>query len=76
MRRVAHACAQLDAPVGDVVKDREVLREPQRVTKREKADVGGETDAFRAGRSRTRDRHEIREVTVVEEVVLGEPAEF
>ena len=76
VRRVAHADADLDAAVADIVEHREVLGQPHRMVERQQADVARHPHAFGTRGDRARHRHPRRQVAVVEEVVLGEPDEI
>ncbi len=71
--RVAEADAELDAPARQLVEDGEVLGEAQRVRERDDRDVRRDPHPLRAGRGRTGDRGERRQVAVLDEVVLAEP---
>ena len=76
VRRVAHADADLDAAIANVVEHCEILGQPQGMVERQKADVARQPHASGARGDRTRHRHPRRQVTVVEEVVFGEPHEI
>jgi hypothetical protein len=76
VRCVAHADADLDAAIADIVEYREVLGQPHRMIEWQQADVARKPHAFGARGDGARHRHPRRQVAVIEEVMLGEPHEI
>ena len=76
VRRVAHADANLDAAVADIVEHSEVLGQPDWVVERQQADVARKPHALGTRGDRARHGHPRRQVAVIEKVMLGEPDEI
>ena len=72
-RHIAHADAELHATPADVVEHRHLLGQPDRVVEREDGDVGGDAQPTRPRGDGPGERLERRQVSVGQEVVLGEP---
>src|SRR5208282_2927560 len=70
---VAHPDAEAEAAAREHVDHRGVLGEAQRMIERGEQDVSAELQAGGARGDRGQHRHDGREITVVDEVMLGEP---
>jgi hypothetical protein len=76
VRRVAHADADLDPSAADIVEHREVLGEPDRMVERQQADVAREAHVLGARRHRRGDRDPGGKISVLDEMMFGEPDEI
>ena len=76
VRRIAHADADFDPAIADIVEYRQVLGQADRVIERQQADVARQPHMLGARSDGAGHRHPRRQVAVIEKVMLGEPHEI